>query len=88
MGQIGGRRKRWRKQLSWKDGERRRSLAQMYGETSVVQLDGERKEGKKRGTMKSKGLKGHSEFSGDKEACRREGAAIEMSNSLTTYYAA
>lgn len=27
----------------------------MYGETSVVQLDGERKEGKKRGTMKSKG---------------------------------
>lgn len=30
------------------------------------------------------GLKGHSEFSGDKEACRREGAATEMSNSLTS----
>lgn len=31
------------------------------------------------------GLKGHTEFSGDKEACRRGGAATEMSNRLTTY---
>lgn len=36
------------------------------------------------------GLKGHTEFNRDEQACRRGAvaAATEMSNILTTYYAA
>lgn len=34
------------------------------------------------------GLKGHTEFSGDEEVCRRGAAATEMSNRLTTLYSA